>query len=403
MTKSKTNCKHTDKFLPSQARNCKENMKETVFEGDLTAESKSYPYTKITGKLIIPKGVTASFPALTSVGRYLSINANAKLDAPALTSVGGYLSINANAKLDAPALTSVGGYLYINANAKLDAPALTSVGGGLYIYANAKLDAPALTSVGGYLYINANAKLDALTSVGRYLSINANAKLDAPALTSVGGDLSINANAKLDAPALTSVGGGLYINANAKLDAPALTSIGGGFYAHQGAKVTLPATIKKNDPEAYARCRALLLSSFAAAGFSFADGVLARIVSQRGPVSRVVICGQTEVSYLVTDGEAFSHGKTLKEARDGLLFKIGKRDPSEFKAWTLDKVVPKRDAIRAYRIITGACEGGVRAWMEQRQTPEEITVGDIIKLTNGAYGAEAFKNFFERKAEAVHG
>jgi len=145
----------------------------------------------------------------------------------------------------------------------------------------------------------------------------------------------------------------------------------------------------------------MLLSSFAAAGFSFADGVLARIVSQRGPVSRVVICGKTEVSYLVTDGEAWSHGKTLVEARDGLLYKIGSRDTSEFKAWTLDQEVSKRDAIRAYRAITGACEGGVRAWMDQRNTPETVTVKAIIDLTKGAYGAEAFKGFFEKLAQVA--
>ncbi|MEK7557440.1 MAG: hypothetical protein AAB538_05660, partial [Patescibacteria group bacterium] len=286
--------------------------------------------------------------------------------------------INTNAKLDAPALTSVGDYLYIYANAKLDAPALTSVGGDLSIYADAKLDA--LTSVGGDLYIYANAKLDALTSVGGYLYIYADAKLDAPALTSVGGDLYINTNAKLDAPALTSVGDDLYINANAKLDAP---------------------NVKENDPTAAGKCRSLLLSSFAAAGFSFADGILARIVSQRGPVSKVVICGKTEVSYLVTDGEAWSHGKTLAEARDGLLFKIGKRDPSEFKWWTLDKVVSKRDAIRAYRTITGACEGGVREWMGQRKTPDSLLVKEIISLTRGAYGSDVFKSFFEKAAAAV--
>jgi hypothetical protein len=145
----------------------------------------------------------------------------------------------------------------------------------------------------------------------------------------------------------------------------------------------------------------MLLSSFAAAGFSFADGILARIVSSRGPVARVIICGKTEVSYLVTDGEAHSHGKTLTEARDGLLFKIGKRDPAEFKAWALDKVMSKRDAIRAYRVITGACEGGVRAWMEQHNVPEKLTVEEAIGLTKGAYGAEAFKAFFAKEAVGV--
>ena len=139
----------------------------------------------------------------------------------------------------------------------------------------------------------------------------------------------------------------------------------------------------------------MLLSAFSAAGFSFADGVLARIVFRRGPVSRVVICGKTEVSYLVTDGEAWSHGKTLAEARDGLMYKIGSRDTSEFKGWALDRVVSKRDAIRAYRAITGACKGGVRAWLEQRKTPDSLAVENIIEMTKGAYGADAFKKFFE--------
>jgi hypothetical protein len=152
--------------------------------------------------------------------------------------------------------------------------------------------------------------------------------------------------------------------------------------------------VKTSDPEAWNRCRALLLASFAAAGYSFADGILARIVSQRGPVSRVVVCGQTEVSYLVTNGDAWSHGKTLTDARDSLMYKIGSRDKSVYKTWTLDRMVTKKEAIHAYRIITGACEAGVRSWMEQRETPEKITVKGIVEITKGAYGAAEFERFF---------
>ena len=221
-----------------------------------------------------------------------------------------------------------------------------------------------------------------------------------PKLEKVGGSVDASANAKLSLPRVTSVGGSVDARENAKLSLPRVTSVGGSVYASANAKLSLPKLIKKNDPEAANRCRAMLLSSFAAAGFSFADGILASIVSQRGPVARVRICGKTEVSWLVTDGEAYSHGKTLAEARDGLLFKIGKRDPSEFKAWTMDKEVSKRDAIRAYRIITGACEGGVRAWLEQRKAPESITVGGIVELTKGAYGAEQFAGFFTAHSAA---
>ena len=225
------------------------------------------------------------------------------------------------------------------------------------------------------------------------LDISADAKL--PALTSVGGSLYIRADAKL--PALTSVGGYLYIRADAKL--PALTSVGGYLDISADAKLQ-SSHVKKNDATAVYRCRAILMSSFAASGFSFADGILARIVSKRGPVSRVVICGQTRVSYLVTDGESWSHGETLEKAREGLLYKIGSRDTTEFKAWTLDREVTKRDAIRAYRAITGACEQGVRSWMEQHQTPEKVTVREIIKMTAGAYGSEPFNKFFNVGEEA---
>ena len=184
--------------------------------------------------------------------------------------------------------------------------------------------------------------------------------------------------------------------ADTKTAFPKLTSVGGsidasGDWSHVKRS---DASTKSIGTTVAQKCRAVLLSSFAAAGFSFADGILARIISVRGPIQRVVVCGKTEVSFLVTDGEAFSHGKTLAEARDGLLYKIGSRDTSEFKSWTLDKVVSKRDAIRAYRVITGSCEGGVRSWMGQRQTPENITVQGIIDLTAGAYGSEAFKGFF---------
>ena len=232
---------------------------------------------------------------------------------------------------------------------------------------------------------------------GSVYASGADTKTAFPKLTSVGGYVDASgADTKTAFPKLTSVGGSVYARgADTKTAFPKLTSVGGSVCA-RGDWSHVKTGAKGIEHEVTQRCRARLLSAFAAAGFSFSDGVLTRIVSQRGHVSRVVICGSTEVSYLVTDGDAYSHGKTLAEARDGLLFKIGKRDPSEFKAWTLDQVVTKRDAIRAYRTITGACEGGVRSWMEQHQTPETISVKGIIDLTTGAYGAEAFKAFFAK-------
>ena len=196
-------------------------------------------------------------------------------------------------------------------------------------------------------------------------------------------------------PHLKKAGGYLYLRGLTSLPANAKLTAGGGLYL---SGLTSPTNHRGNNPIARGIAREAVMAAFAAIGYSFADNVLAKIVQTRGAVSRVVICGKSEASYLVTDGEAWSHGKTLKEARDGLMFKIGKRDKTEFAAWKLDKVVSKRDAIRAYRTITGACEGGVRSWLDARQTPEKITVQGIVEITKGAYGADAFKAFFSKEA-----
>jgi prefoldin subunit 5 len=246
-----------------------------------------------------------------------------------------------------------------------------------------------------------------LRKVGGDVYVEKGATWQADALTSVGGGVSVREGATWQADALTSVGGGVSVEKGATWQADALTSVGGGVSVEKGATCRLQKNPKHNDPDAprltaevLRYCRASLLSSFAAAGYSFADGILARIVSERGSVSRVVICGKTDISYVVKDDEGnFAHGDTLDEARADLMVKRTKGDLTQFKAWTLDKEVSKSDAIMAYRSITGACSKGTRLWLEQRHTPEKITVAGIIEITKGAYGSEAFAQFFYNKSD----
>ena len=196
-------------------------------------------------------------------------------------------------------------------------------------------------------------------------------------------------------PKCSVVGGSVYARENAELSLPKCSVVGGSVYARENAVLSLPGNVKKNDPDAVTRCRESLLSSFRASGYCFADGILARIVSQRGRVSRVVICGKTKVSYVVADDEGnYAHGANLAEARADLMVKRSSKDLTQFRSWKLDKVVSKADAILAYRSITGACSQGTRLWLEQHKTPESLTVGEVVKLTQGAYGAETFAKFF---------
>ena len=131
-------------------------------------------------------------------------------------------------------------------------------------------------------------------------------------------------------------------------------------------------------------------------GYYYVDSILARLVNRKGRVARVVICGKTEMSYVVEDGNGnYSHGKTLDEARKGLIYKLSSRDTESFKGWKLSTVVSLADAIRAYRAITGACEQGTRHFCETLgKLPEKLTIGEAIKLTSGQYGSGSFAKFF---------
>ena len=219
-----------------------------------------------------------------------------------------------------------------------------------------------------------------------------NTKIDQ--LTTVGGSAYFRGWTG-SAPKLTTVGSSAYFRGWTG-SAPKLTTVGGSadFQGWTGSA----KTIKTNDESAPDKCRKELSASFRRNGFHFADGILAKLVATKGRVSRVIVCGKKTVSYVVEVGEGvYSHGATLKEARESLLYKIGSRDTSEYKRWTMDTKKTLGEMIVAYRVITGACEGGVRNFCESKgELPKVLTVADVVKLTAGSYGAETFKKFFER-------
>ena len=218
-----------------------------------------------------------------------------------------------------------------------------------------------------------------------------------PNLKKAGVGLYLSALTSLPANAKLTVGGDLDLRALTSLPANAKLTVGGYIYL---SALTHKTEHTGGNPRAREIARAAVTAVFAAIGYTIADGILAKVIQKRGPVSRVIICGKTEVSYVISDDEGnHAHGGTLDEARADLMIKRTSRDLTQFKSWTPEKVVSKSDAIFAYRSITGACAQGTRIWLEQRQTPEKLSVKEIMELTKGAYGAEAFKNFFSKELQ----
>ena len=130
------------------------------------------------------------------------------------------------------------------------------------------------------------------------------------------------------------------------------------------------------------------------------DNIFGKIVKQNGNEYHIKVVGCENITYLVTDGEGrWSHGDTLKEAKNDLIYKISKRNQDAYKTLTLDSKLSFQDAIMCYRVITGACYFGTMDFIEHRlgkNKKEVYTIKEIINLTKDEYGGKTFNDFFSK-------
>ena len=127
--------------------------------------------------------------------------------------------------------------------------------------------------------------------------------------------------------------------------------------------------------------------------WSFFDGVKKEVRKVKHTKS-LTVYEMVDGTFCVYDGEFYSHGKTLKQAKDDLIYKRTSRDLTEYEKYTLDTVVSKDDAVKMYRSITGACEFGTKEFCSNIKTKSKYTIKEIINITNGQYGSDKLKKFF---------
>ena len=204
-------------------------------------------------------------------------------------------------------------------------------------------------------------------------------------------------------PKLTTIGGYLDCSGvDTKAAFGELTTIGGSLYCGgSDTKAAFPKLTTQNCGDAKATRN--VNAAFRRGGFVRFDGILSSIMTTKFlkigiKIHRIVVVGKSKSSFCVeTRDGTFSHGDTIKQAKESLIYKIGERDKSAYEKWTLDTVVAKRQAIESYRVITGACETGTRHFCETAgKLPSKATVREVIKLTEGQYGHDSYKSFFAR-------
>ncbi len=122
----------------------------------------------------------------------------------------------------------------------------------------------------------------------------------------------------------------------------------------------------------------------------FTDGVFSRVVSSKNGVKKVRNDNGDEL-YIVSSGEFNAHGRTIKEAREALVYKTQSRDVSEYKNMPKDTVKTPKEWAAIYHVTTGACIAGCENFIKSKgKLKEKYTLSEIIEQTKGVYGYDRF-------------
>ena len=185
-----------------------------------------------------------------------------------------------------------------------------------------------------------------------------------------------------------TVGGSLDLRGTQITSLPDNLTVGGSLDL-RGTQITNTSNINKEIPQI-----------FQWRNFEYIkiDGIFSKVVSHHGNVYKIRQIGEFKERFVVTDGSGkWSHGDTIKEAKDDLIYKISNRDKSKYKSLTLDSELPFEESIECYRVITGACSAGTKMFVKESLNikKDKYTIREIINITDGQYGSHEFKNFFE--------
>ncbi|NDG18417.1 MAG: hypothetical protein EB117_09115 [Betaproteobacteria bacterium] len=126
----------------------------------------------------------------------------------------------------------------------------------------------------------------------------------------------------------------------------------------------------------------------------FTDGFFTYVLSNRNGVKKVRD-EKGNVFYIVSDENGNSaHGKTIKEAREDLVYKV----TVKFDGKVPDDATGK-EWIGLYRAITGACSAGIKSFVEGtgKSLDDVYTKGQICELIKGKFGEDKFLSACKKK------
>ena len=239
--------------------------------------------------------------------------------------------------------------------------------------------------------INGDLDLSSLTSIPEGFNPTVGGYLNLPSLKSIPEGFNPTVGGYLDLYNLTSIPEGFNPTVGGYLYLDSLKSIPEGFNPTVGGSLYLRSLISFKSTY-----NKLVGPVTWGDKYIKADGMFTEIVHRRGNIFKVKKLNKDKIFYLVTDGNnKWSHGDTLKQAIDDLIYKIKSSDTSEYNNLTLDIEVSFEKGIEMYRTITGACSFGVKDFVKNNNIKnKKYQISEIINITENSYGHKEFKEFF---------
>ena len=203
----------------------------------------------------------------------------------------------------------------------------------------------------------------------------------------VGGWLDLRGTEITALPDSLTVGGGLDLRGTEITALPDNLTVGGNLYL-SGTKISNP-TVKR-----------LRHGEYVSGKYLYADGILTHIKKKKKIGEYTLFVGKIPGRNVVFDGKHYAHCKNFRDGVGDLLFKsAADRGADQYRGISLDDSFTVEELKTMYRVITGACKAGTEFFVNSlKDLKDEYTVREAIEMTKGQYGAEKFKEFFERAA-----
>ena len=213
--------------------------------------------------------------------------------------------------------------------------------------------------------------------------------LDLDSLTSIPEGFNPTVGGYLNLSSLTSIPEGFNPTAGGYLDLRSLTSIPEGFNPTVGGSLDLKNESKRiqNIPSSY-------IFTWQSGKYIKVDGMFTEVISKKGNVYKVKEINREKVFYIVTNGSTHAHGDTIKEAKNNLIYKITDRDKSKYGKLKLSDTLCLEEMIECYRVITGACETGVKMFLQDKKVKKKYSIQEVIDMTMNQYGNKEFEQYF---------